>query len=49
MDAAAINLARAARPPAGALTTIIAIDGLSGAGKSTLAAALGHKLLVQSL
>ena len=44
MDAAALALARAARPPHGVLTTIVAIDGLSGAGKSTLAAAIGGEL-----
>ncbi|CAN5177258.1 hypothetical protein BH11ACT5_BH11ACT5_00720 [soil metagenome] len=44
MDAAALDLARVARPPQGVLTTILAIDGLSGAGKSTLAAALGDEL-----
>jgi len=46
MDATAIDLARAARPPHGVLTTILAIDGLSGAGKSTLAAVISSALEV---
>jgi len=44
MDAAVLALARAAHPPEGVLTTVIAVDGLSGAGKSTLAAAVSDEI-----
>src|SRR3954452_18237626 len=41
---ALVRAIRAARPPAGVPSRVVAVDGPGGAGKSTLAAALAHAL-----